>query len=74
MYFLADNYFPGKIIPNPGTNPEYDQAIQDIKSIQEKSELYLKEQKKIFLCSQISYKGSGNKRFQIEIPLDRVSK
>ncbi|CAK8692796.1 unnamed protein product [Clavelina lepadiformis] len=60
----------GKIIPNAGTNPEYDHAICDLESINNRAEKYLNEQKKIFSCAKIIYKGTGNKRFQLEIPAD----
>lgn len=38
----------GKIVPSPGINKEYDEAIADIKRITEEFDDYLKEQSKEF--------------------------
>nr|XP_039260519.1 DNA mismatch repair protein Msh6-like [Styela clava] len=60
----------GKITPNHGANPEYDSALDEIADIQAKLNSYLKEQKKHIGCSSIVYKGTGNKRYQLEMPID----
>jgi len=40
----------GKIIPSPGINEEYDEAVEEIKSIENELNLYLKKQIKVFGC------------------------
>nr|XP_002126574.3 DNA mismatch repair protein Msh6 [Ciona intestinalis]XP_018666811.1 DNA mismatch repair protein Msh6 [Ciona intestinalis] len=64
----------GKITPNAGTNPEYDGAMEDINRINDDLERYLNEQKKKLSCSRIIYKGTGNKRYQLELPADVASR
>uniref|UniRef100_H2YND8 DNA mismatch repair protein n=1 Tax=Ciona savignyi TaxID=51511 RepID=H2YND8_CIOSA len=64
----------GKITPNPGTNPEYDSAMGDVGRINDELEDYLNEQRKRLGCSKVVYKGSGNKRFQLELPADVASR
>ena len=57
----------GKIIPTPGINPEYDEAVNDIKTAIRELEIYLSKQKKEIGCS-ISYFGTAKNRYQLEIP------
>jgi DNA mismatch repair protein MSH6 len=63
----------GKIIPSPGVNKEYDQAIDDIKSIEKQFQDYLKEQSKLIGAS-LSYFGSAKNRYQLEIPESKCKK
>lgn len=60
----------GKIIPNQGTNPEYDQAFEEIERISCELDDYLKGLKKLISCSALVFKGTGKKRYQIEMPID----
>jgi DNA mismatch repair protein MSH6 len=57
----------GKIIPRPGINNEYDNAIDRLNENQKKFELYLKQQAKSLNC-HLKYFGSNKNRYQLEIP------
>lgn len=57
----------GKIIPSAGVNEDYDNAINDIKQIEDELNKYLKAQSKKFGCG-INYFGTSRNRYQLEIP------
>lgn len=54
------------MIPRPGVDPEYDDALKRISSIQAEAEQYLMEQKTHFGC-KVVYVGTEKKRFQLEV-------
>lgn len=56
----------GKIIPRPGVDRQYDQALERISDIHRESEKYLTEQK-TFFGAKVAYVGSDKKRFQLEV-------
>ncbi|CAH1773939.1 unnamed protein product [Owenia fusiformis] len=58
----------GVIKPLPGCNPDYDQAIEHINSIEEELDDYLKQQRKRLKCNTLVYWGKGKNRCQIEVP------
>ncbi|KAM9809995.1 DNA mismatch repair protein Msh6 [Syngnathus typhle] len=62
----------GVITPKEGFDPEYDQALLDIKSCDQKLQDYLDRQKKRIGCKKMAYWGTGRNRFQMEVP-DSVS-
>ncbi|EDV19356.1 uncharacterized protein TRIADDRAFT_33687, partial [Trichoplax adhaerens] len=64
----------GKIIPKPGADPEYDDAIQSIAEIKQELEHYLDSQKKRLNCRNIRYWGQGRNRYQIEVPESVLSR
>ena len=57
----------GKIIPAPGLNEDYDQAIEEIKGIESELASYLKSQSKELGCA-IVYVGTNKNRYQLELP------
>ena len=63
----------GKIIPSPGVNKEYDQAIRDIKEIEKKLQAYLKE-KSQEIGASLSYFGTAKNRYQLEVPESKCKK
>lgn len=78
---LFDNAFDkkkakelGAIIPRPGVDEDYDQAIQDVKSMQGKLDLYLDKQRKRLGCSSIKYWGTAKNRYQLEVPEAALSR
>ncbi|XP_061914371.1 DNA mismatch repair protein Msh6 [Entelurus aequoreus] len=62
----------GVITPKEGFDPEYDQALTDIKSSEQKLQDYLDRQKKRLGCKNMAYWGTGRNRYQMEVP-DSVS-
>lgn len=40
----------GKIIPTPGVNEDYDNAISDIRNTEKEFDIYLKKQSKLLGC------------------------
>ena len=67
-YYYYIIYFTGKIAPNPGTNPEFDQALDDMSCLQSELEDYLKTQCRRLQCKVTYKKASGKNRYQIEVP------
>lgn len=57
----------GKIIPSPGVDTEYDEAVEKITSTKESLSDYLKEQCKHF-GAKVVYWGNDKKRYQLEVP------
>lgn len=62
----------GVITPKAGFDPEYDQALEGIKSCERELQDYLDRQKKRLGCRNMSFWGTGRNRFQMEVP-DSVS-
>ena len=62
----------GNIKPRPGINADYDQAIQEMESIRQGFEQYLKEMKRITGISDLHYYGSGKDRYQLEVPMQQT--
>lgn len=58
----------GVIVPNKGMDPEYDEAVQDIKSTTRELDSYLERQRQRLGCRSIVYWGTGKNRYQIEVP------
>ncbi|XP_065225587.1 DNA mismatch repair protein Msh6 [Planococcus citri] len=57
----------GRIMPNPGTDSDYDEAMDNLKSIENETKDYLKKQSAYFGC-KVGFFGSDKRRFQLEIP------
>ncbi|XP_042560153.1 DNA mismatch repair protein Msh6-like [Clupea harengus] len=62
----------GVITPKAGFDPEFDQALAEIKDCERHLQEYLDRQKKRLGCRTLSYWGTGKNRFQMEVP-DSVS-
>ncbi|XP_066536210.1 DNA mismatch repair protein Msh6 [Hoplias malabaricus] len=62
----------GVITPKAGFDPEYDQALSEIKECERGLQEYLDRQKKRLGCKSLSYWGTGRNRYQLEVP-DSVS-
>uniref|UniRef100_UPI0037E8F483 DNA mismatch repair protein Msh6 n=1 Tax=Semicossyphus pulcher TaxID=241346 RepID=UPI0037E8F483 len=62
----------GVITPKTGFDPEYDQALTEIKRCEGDLQDYLDRQKKRLGCKNMSYWGTGRNRFQMEVP-DSIS-
>ncbi|XP_028323866.1 DNA mismatch repair protein Msh6 [Gouania willdenowi] len=62
----------GVITPKAGFDPEYDQALTEIKNCEGELQEYLDRQKKRIGCRNMTYWGTGRNRFQMEVP-DAVS-
>ncbi|KAK8730183.1 hypothetical protein OTU49_008132 [Cherax quadricarinatus] len=62
----------GKIIPSPGVDTEYDEAVEHIKKTKDELSDYLEEQCRHF-GAKVVYWGSDKKRYQLEVP-EHVSK
>ncbi|KAM7408922.1 hypothetical protein PAMA_002576 [Pampus argenteus] len=62
----------GVITPKAGFDPEFDQALTEIKNCERELQDYLDRQKKRLGCKNMAYWGTGRNRFQMEVP-DSVS-
>ncbi|PIK37037.1 DNA mismatch repair protein Msh6 [Apostichopus japonicus] len=78
---LFDNAFDkkkakdaGAIVPRPGVDEDYDEALRDIKATQRKFDEYLEKQRRRLGCSSIKYWGSAKNRFQLEVPEAALSR
>ncbi|KAI8764552.1 DNA mismatch repair protein Msh6 [Biomphalaria glabrata] len=58
----------GVIVPSKGVDADYDQALDDIKSIEKELCDFLEAQKKVLNCRSLAYWGTAKNRFQIEVP------
>lgn len=58
----------GVITPKTGFDPEYDQALSDIKETDSRLQEYLEKQRKCLGCKNIVYWGTAKNRYQLEIP------
>ncbi|XP_054273047.1 DNA mismatch repair protein Msh6-like [Macrosteles quadrilineatus] len=63
----------GNIVPSPGVDPDYDQAVEALSVLEKKQKAYLKSQCEYFGC-KVSFVGADKKRFQLEIPEPAVRK
>lgn len=57
----------GRIVVEPGFDPEFDTARQNLDDVKEQLDDYLHEQSRI-IGAQLTYTGTGKNRFQIEVP------
>ncbi|XP_058507233.1 DNA mismatch repair protein Msh6 isoform X1 [Solea solea] len=62
----------GVITPKTGFDPEFDQALAEIKDCERELQEYLDRQKKRLGCKNMSYWGTGRNRYQMEVP-DSIS-
>ncbi|XP_076831601.1 DNA mismatch repair protein Msh6 [Brachyhypopomus gauderio] len=62
----------GVITPKAGFDPEYDQALSEIKDCERSLQDYLERQKKRLGCKNLAFWGTGRNRYQMEVP-DSVS-
>ncbi|XP_038669646.1 DNA mismatch repair protein Msh6 [Scyliorhinus canicula] len=58
----------GVITPKAGFDPDYDQALADIKDTERSLQEYLESQRKRLGCRSVVYWGSARNRYQLEIP------
>ncbi|KAM4772473.1 DNA mismatch repair protein Msh6 isoform 1-T1 [Rhinophrynus dorsalis] len=58
----------GVITPKAGFDPDYDEALRDIKTAEQCLNDYLDKQRKRLGCKSIVYWGTAKNRFQMEIP------
>ncbi|NXS16761.1 MSH6 protein, partial [Mystacornis crossleyi] len=58
----------GVITPKAGFDTDYDEALQDIKAIEEDLRKYLDKQRKLLGSKSVQYWGIGKNRYQMEIP------
>ncbi|XP_071383497.1 DNA mismatch repair protein Msh6 [Centroberyx affinis] len=58
----------GVITPKAGFDPEYDQALTEIKNCERELQEYLDRQKKRLGCKNMAYWGTGRNRYQMEVP------
>ncbi|KAG8584178.1 hypothetical protein GDO81_008715 [Engystomops pustulosus] len=58
----------GVITPKAGFDPDYDEALRDIKAAEQNLTDYLEKQRKRLGCKSIVYWGTAKNRFQMEIP------
>merc|ERR1719354_1441690 len=58
----------GTIHPKPGVLAQYDESMEEIKSIEGELDSYLKQQRKRLGNSNIKYWGTGRNRHQLEVP------
>ncbi|NXM56475.1 MSH6 protein, partial [Illadopsis cleaveri] len=63
----------GVITPKAGFDTDYDEALQDIRTIQEDLRKYLDKQRKLLGSKSIQYWGTGKNRYQLEIPESVIS-
>ncbi|CAI9567775.1 unnamed protein product [Staurois parvus] len=58
----------GVITPKAGFDPDYDEALRDIKTAEQNLTDYLEKQRKRLGCKSIVYWGTAKNRYQMEIP------
>ncbi|KAM4693852.1 DNA mismatch repair protein Msh6 [Discoglossus pictus] len=58
----------GMITPKAGFDPDYDEALRDIKTAEQSLNDYLEKQRKRLGCKNIVYWGTAKNRYQMEIP------
>ncbi|KAG9484465.1 hypothetical protein GDO78_010050 [Eleutherodactylus coqui] len=58
----------GVITPKAGFDPDYDEALRDIKTEEQNLSGYLEKQRKRLGCKSIAYWGTAKNRYQMEIP------
>ncbi|XP_056424046.1 DNA mismatch repair protein Msh6 isoform X2 [Hyla sarda] len=58
----------GVITPKAGFDPDYDEALRDIKTEEQNLNNYLEKQRKRLGCKNMVYWGTAKNRYQMEIP------
>ncbi|XP_075719314.1 DNA mismatch repair protein Msh6 [Rhinoderma darwinii] len=58
----------GVITPKAGFDPDYDDALRDLKTAEQNLAGYLEKQRKRLGCKSIVYWGTAKNRYQMEIP------
>ncbi|XP_077341732.1 DNA mismatch repair protein Msh6 isoform X1 [Lithobates pipiens] len=58
----------GVITPKAGFDPDYDEALRDIKTAEQNLTDYLEKQRKRLGCKNIVYWGTAKNRYQMEMP------
>ncbi|MEE6474210.1 hypothetical protein FKM82_010317 [Ascaphus truei] len=58
----------GVISPKAGFDPDYDEALKEIKTVEQHLNEYLDKQRKRLGCKSIVYWGTAKNRYQMEIP------
>lgn len=64
----------GYIRPLPGVDSQYDEAVSEVADIERSFEEYLKEQKRVTGLSELCYFGTNKDRYQLEVPMAKVSR
>lgn len=64
----------GVITPKAGFDPDYDEALQDIKAVEDDLQKYLDKQRKLLGSKSMQYWGTGKNRYQMEIPESAISR
>ncbi|NXP31922.1 MSH6 protein, partial [Leiothrix lutea] len=64
----------GVITPKAGFDTDYDEALEDIRTIQEDLRKYLEKQRKLLGSKAIQYWGTGKNRYQLEVPESVISR
>nr|QIC49977.1 DNA mismatch repair protein Msh6-like protein [Actinia equina] len=64
----------GVIVPKPGVNEPYDEALDDIKAGKSWFDQYLDKQRKRLNCRSVVYFGSAKNRYQLEVPDSALGK
>ncbi|XP_042189105.1 DNA mismatch repair protein Msh6, partial [Callorhinchus milii] len=60
--------YSGVITPRGGFDPEYDQALADMKETERRLQDYLDKQRKRLGCKTVAFWGTAKNRYQLEIP------
>ncbi|NWT52970.1 MSH6 protein, partial [Erythrocercus mccallii] len=63
----------GVITPKAGFDTDYDEALEDVRAIQEDLRKYLDKQRKLLGVKSVQYWGTGKNRYQLEIPESAIS-
>ncbi|XP_078505773.1 DNA mismatch repair protein Msh6 [Lissotriton helveticus] len=58
----------GVITPKAGFDPDFDQALQDIKGTEQRLQEYLDKQRTRLGCKSVVYWGTAKNRYQLEVP------
>ncbi|XP_063984742.1 probable DNA mismatch repair protein Msh6 isoform X2 [Diachasmimorpha longicaudata] len=61
----------GNIVPKQGVDAEYDEVLEELSTIKNESNSYLKQQEKHF-GGKVTFAGNDKKRFQLEVPEGRA--
>ncbi|NXO22527.1 MSH6 protein, partial [Cisticola juncidis] len=64
----------GVITPKAGFDTDYDNALEDIRALQEDLRKYLEKQRKLLGFKSVQYWGTGKNRYQLEIPESAISR
>jgi DNA mismatch repair protein MSH6 len=64
----------GFIRPLAGVDSQYDEALSEVADIERSFEEYLKEQKRATGLTELCYFGTNKDRYQLEVPMAKVSR